>query len=43
MTKIAGVIHNSVVDGPGFRTSIFISGCRINCPGCHNPEAHTFD
>ena len=43
MTKIAGVIHNSVVDGPGLRTTIFFSGCRRNCPGCHNSEAQSFD
>lgn len=43
MTKIAGVIHNSVVDGPGLRTTIFFSGCRRNCPGCHNPEAQSFN
>jgi anaerobic ribonucleoside-triphosphate reductase activating protein len=43
MTKISGVIHNSVVDGPGLRTAIFFSGCRRNCPGCHNPEAQNFD
>lgn len=43
MTKIAGIIHNSVVDGPGLRTTIFFSGCRRNCPGCHNPEAQSFD
>lgn len=43
MTKIAGIIHNSVVDGPGLRTTIFFSGCRRHCPGCHNPEAQNFD
>ena len=43
MTKIAGIIHNSVVDGPGLRTTIFFSGCRRKCPGCHNPEAQSFD
>ena len=43
MTKISGVIHNSVVDGPGLRTAIFFSGCRRNCPGCHNPEAQDFE
>ena len=43
MTKISGVIHNSVVDGPGLRTAIFFSGCRRNCPGCHNPEAQSFE
>ena len=43
MTKISGVIHNSVVDGPGLRTAIFFSGCRRNCQGCHNPEAQNFE
>lgn len=43
MTKLAGIIHNSVVDGPGLRTAIFFSGCRKHCPGCHNPEAQDFN
>lgn len=42
MTKIAGIINNSIVDGPGLRTAIFFSGCRRNCKGCHNPEAQDF-
>ena len=43
MIKIAGIIHNSVVDGQGLRTAIFLSGCRIGCPGCHNPQAQDFN
>lgn len=43
MTKIAGIINNSIVDGPGMRTTIFFSGCRVRCHGCHNPEAQSFD
>lgn len=43
MTKIAGIVHNSVVDGQGLRTAIFLSGCRMGCPGCHNPQAQSFD
>lgn len=42
MTKIAGVIHNSVVDGPGLRTVVFFSGCRIQCKNCHNQQAQNF-
>ena len=43
MTRIAGIVYNSVVDGPGLRTAIFFSGCRRNCKGCHNPEAQDFN
>ena len=43
MTKLAGIINNSIVDGPGMRTTIFFSGCRVKCYGCHNPEAQSFD
>lgn len=43
MTKIGGILNNSVVDGKGLRTAIFFSGCRRNCPGCHNPELQNFN
>ena len=36
--RIAGIIHESVVDGPGVRFVIFAQGCLHRCPGCHNPE-----
>ena len=36
--KIAGVMHESIVDGPGVRFVVFAQGCIHRCPGCHNPE-----
>ena len=36
--RVAGVIPESVVDGPGIRTVIFAQGCPRHCPDCHNPD-----
>lgn len=41
--RIAGMIKESIVDGPGFRTVVFFQGCTNNCPGCHNSETHDFN
>lgn len=32
-----------VANGPGFRVSLFVSGCRNRCHGCFNNEAWDFD
>ena len=40
--KIAGIIKESIVDGPGIRLVVFTQGCVHNCIGCHNPETHSF-
>lgn len=41
--RIAGVVRESVVDGPGIRVVIFAQGCPHLCPECHNPDTHDFD
>ncbi|CAN5662317.1 hypothetical protein BH24ACI3_BH24ACI3_00820 [soil metagenome] len=32
--------HDSVIDGPGRRSVVQVSGCSIRCVGCHVPQTH---
>lgn len=41
--KVAGIVKESIVDGPGIRLVVFGQGCKHHCPGCHNPESHSFE
>lgn len=39
MVQVLDIIEDTMVDGPGFRTSIYCAGCHHECPGCHNPQS----
>lgn len=37
--RVAGLVNDSITDGPGLRLTLFLQGCLMNCPGCHNPDS----
>jgi pyruvate formate lyase activating enzyme len=41
--EIPGIVFDiqrfSLHDGPGIRTNVFLKGCFLDCPWCHNPES----
>lgn len=41
--NVAGIVRESIVDGPGFRFVIFCQGCPHGCKACHNPDTHAFE
>lgn len=41
--NVAGIVGESIVDGPGIRLTVFCQGCPHHCPGCQNPETWVFE
>jgi len=39
----ANIKYNDISNGEGVRTSLFVSGCTHDCPGCFNKIAQSFD
>jgi pyruvate formate lyase activating enzyme len=33
----------SLQDGPGIRSTVFVKGCPLKCPWCHNPETQSMN
>lgn len=42
MSRIAGVYYNDTANAEGVCISVYLSGCDIKCPGCHNQELQDF-
>lgn len=41
--QVAGFLDHSFVNGEGFRSVIFLSGCHHHCPDCHNQDMQDFN
>ncbi len=41
--QVAGIIRESIVDGPGLRYVVFCQGCHQRCEGCHNEKTQPLD
>jgi pyruvate formate lyase activating enzyme len=43
MGIVFDIKHYAIHDGPGIRTTVFLKGCPLDCPWCHNPESKSME
>lgn len=36
--SVAKIVSSTSVDGVGLRTALYVAGCNLRCPDCHNKE-----
>ena len=41
MPTVFDIQRFCVNDGPGIRTTVYLKGCPLTCPWCHNPESNS--
>ncbi len=37
------IVQNDLMNGPGLRVTLFVSGCDHHCKGCQNPQTWDYD
>ncbi len=40
--RVFDISRGCTDDGPGLRTTVFLKGCKLDCPWCHNLEGKSF-
>lgn len=43
MLRVLDIVEGTIVDGPGLRTSIYLSGCNHHCLECHNSQSWQYE
>ena len=42
LLRLSHFLPSSRANGPGVRAVTWVQGCSLGCPGCFNPDTHTF-
>ncbi|MFP2905187.1 4Fe-4S single cluster domain-containing protein [Pyxidicoccus sp. 3LFB2] len=43
LLNVTRLVRRTRVNGPGWRTAVWVQGCTLRCPGCFNPETHAHE